>query len=84
MIKEDFLKLAEVNVCDLDKAELVDITTLSIREKDSEKRFLQFIEQIGNPYCYRCGNIGIKIEFDDSMPYLEPKLIDFLIKKKQG
>lgn len=83
-MKEDLLKMSEVNICDIDKAQLVDITTLSIREKDSGKRFSKFIEQIGNPYCYRCGDIGVKIEFDDTMPYLEPKLIDFLIKKKQG
>ena len=84
MTKDEFFKMSEVHICDLDKDNLVDIETISIKEKDSEKRFLKFIEQIKNPYCYRCAGIGIKIEFDDTMPYLEPKLIDFLIKKKQG
>lgn len=84
MTKEEFFKMSEVPICDFDKEKLVDIETLSIKEKYPEKQFLKFIEQIQNPYCYRCGDVGVKIEFDDTMPYLEPKLIEFLIKKKQG
>lgn len=82
--EEEFLKFENVKVCDFEKEQLVDISTISIHEKNQNKRFLQYLKQIGNPYCYRCGAVGVKIEFDDTMPYLEPKLIEFLIKKKQG
>ena len=84
LTKDEFIKMSKVHIYDLDKEKLVDVETLSIKEKESEKRFLEFLEQIKNPYCYRCGDVGVKIEFDDTMPYLEPKLIEFLIKKKQG
>lgn len=84
LTNEDLLKLSEVSICNSDHNELIDINTISIEEKDPVQRFLKFIEQIRNPYCYRCGDIGVKIEFDESLPYLEPTLIEFLIKKKQG
>ena len=82
--EEEFLKFENVKVCDFEKENLVDISTISIHEQSQNKSFLQYLKQVGNPYCYRCGDVGVKIEFDDTMPYLEPKLIEFLIKKKQG
>lgn len=82
--KSDLLALSNANFDDVKKQELIDIDTISLHEKTTNKRFLEYLKQIGNPYCYRCGDIGVKVEFDDTMPYLEPKLIEFLVKKKQG
>lgn len=82
--EEELLLWANVNPSDIDKQLLVDIAAISIHEISQTDRFLQYLKQIGNPYCYCCGDVGVKIAFDDTMPYLEPKLIDFLIKKKQG
>lgn len=84
MTKDECFRMSEIHICEVDKENLVDVETLSINDKSPVKCFLKFIEQIKNPYCYRCGDVGVKIEFDETMPYLEPKLIEFLIKKKQG
>ena len=49
-----------------------------------EDRVARLLHRGENPYCFRCGEIGVKIEFTDNGPPLQDALADFLIRQKSG
>ena len=63
-----------------DPAALVDIrevkvnTTLSQRE-----RIFDFINQVKNPYLYKCGKMIVKVSFAETEATLEDKLETYLL-----
>lgn len=63
----DFEKLKNIDIITVDKEELVDIKDINIDSTlPYELRILNYIEQIKNPYCYKIGDVVVKIEFDES------------------
>lgn len=54
---------------------LKDIRDVKINtDLPKEERWKQFIEQIGNPYCFKCGKTIIKVKFADTQVTLEERL----------
>ena len=57
-------KAKETDIKDLDKSELVDICNVKI---DSKKpyliRVISYINQVKNPYCYRVGNVVVRVSY---------------------
>jgi hypothetical protein len=49
-----------------------------------ETRFAFVKEKLGNPFCFRCGGVGVKLEYDDNVPPLQEVLTQFMIRKKSG
>ena len=79
------LDLANVNIEHMSKEELVDVSTLSFdMTVPQEERASQIFETFKNPYCFRVGNIGVKLEFSDGAPGLQDIFTDFLKRKKSG
>jgi len=71
----DFEKMKEIDPRPVNKEELVDINTLTIDENGSkEERILQFLEQVKNPYLYRCKNLVVKSVFADTDVTLEERM----------
>lgn len=61
---------------DIDTDLLVDINTIKIDNSlDKEEKMLSFLEQIKNPYLYKCDDVIVRLTFDDNAPTLEEKLI---------
>lgn len=48
------------------------------RNAPQEKRCLQFVEQIGNPYCYLDGQTVVKISFANTMRTLTDCIHSYL------
>ena len=47
---------------DHEKDELVDIRTVSVsKELPKEERIAEFVRQIKNPYCFRCGDFTLSL-----------------------
>ena len=44
-------------------------------------RILDFMRQIGNPYCYRHGKYVVKISFTDTDVTLEDRLLSYIRSK---
>jgi len=64
---------------------LADISTLEFDNSlPKEKRLDYVLEKLKNPFCFRYGEMGIKLEFDDSAPPIQEVLTNFLIRKKSG
>ena len=59
--------MQSVDIRTIDRNSLVDLNDIRIDETLSQyERLVEFIRQIKNPYCYRCGNIVIKESFSDN------------------
>jgi len=77
--------LANVNIEYMNKEELVDVSTLPFNMTiQQEERASQIFETFKNPYCFRVGNIGVKLEFSNDAPRLQDIFTDFLKRKKGG
>lgn len=64
---------------------LADISTLEFDNSlPIEKRPAYVLEKLKNPFCFRCGEVGIKLEFDDNAPPIQEVLTNFMIRKKSG
>jgi len=48
------------------------------------ERAAYVLEQLQNPYCLRCGGMGVKLEFDENAPSLQDALTDLLKRAKSG
>jgi hypothetical protein len=77
--------LMAVNMNTVDVEKLANISTTELDNSLSkEKRMNYNIEKLINPFCYRFGEMGIKLEFDDNAPPLKDFLASYLIRKKSG
>lgn len=77
--------MAQQNIETMDREEMVDISAVHIRQDlPHEEKILDFLEQIKNPYCFRCGDIPVKVSFSDNGPKLDQVLQDYFIRIKQS
>lgn len=75
----DFMKMKQVDVCTVDRESLADITKIQIDQNlPKEQRLEEFLKQVKNPYCYRCGKVVVKVSFSDTETTLEECLERYL------
>lgn len=72
-------QMKQTDIRSVDRDSLVDINEVRIDGKlPREQRLTEFIRQIKNPYCYRCGNVVVKVSFADTDATLENRLEHYL------
>lgn len=77
--KFDLEEMKNIDIRTVDRDSLVDINDVKIdMNLPREERLIEFIRQIKNPYCYRCGKVVVKISFADTEVTLEDRLISYL------
>ena len=65
-------EMKSVDIRTVDRDELVDIRDVSIdRTLPKEERVRSFVQQIKNPYCFRCGDVIVKTSFANTETTLE-------------
>ena len=75
----ELAQMKDVDVHTVDRDSLVDIREVQIDGKlPREQRFEDFLRQIKNPYCYRCGKIIVKVSFSNTDATLEDRLEHYL------
>ena len=73
-------EMKNVDVRTVDPATLVDIKKVTVNTSlPREERLSDHISQIGNPYCFLCGNVVVKIGFGDTESTLEDCVERFLL-----
>lgn len=78
-------ELADVDITAVNKEDLVDVSGLTFDTTiPREQRAAQVLRKVKNPYCFRVGDMGVKLEFLDNAPPLEDCFTDFLKRKKSG
>ena len=78
-MNERLSQLRAVNVRSVDKSSLIDLNQVSIDEtKPVPERVAEFIRQIQNPYCFRIGDVAIKVVYKENGPSFQQNMIDIL------
>lgn len=79
---EELRAMQEVDVRTVDREALQDIRDVEINTGlPKGERILDFIRQIGNPYCYRHGDYIVKISFTDTNVTLEDRMLSYIRSK---
>ena len=67
------------NTQTIDRDDLVDISTVKIDQSlPRDERIADYIRQVKNPYCYRSGDIVVRISFAQTEATLEDRLLSYL------
>lgn len=79
-IKDDSLNsMKNVDIRKVNPDSLVDIHDVIINtDLPKSERILDFIQQIKNPYCFKCGDTVIKITFTETEETIEDKIENYL------
>ncbi len=76
----DFNYMKNIEIDDVDIENLADIKDVSVdKNLPKDKRIAEYIRQIKNPYCYRCGKFIIKAKFSDNGISMEDCLRSILL-----
>ncbi|MPM70085.1 hypothetical protein SDC9_117037 [bioreactor metagenome] len=83
---EQLKELYEVDITTVDKYALPDVSQHPFDYSLSQEERMEEMIRVtgGNPYCFRHGDMLIKLEFDDTKPPLQEVFTNFLIRKKSG
>lgn len=79
MIAKSIEQLKNVDLAAAKKSELADIGAVQIdTAKSKEERLKEYLKQIRNPYCFKCGGAIVKISFLNTEDTLQDKLFQYL------
>ncbi len=80
--REQIEAMQNVDIRTVDPETLRDIRDVEVNTSLPKKeRILDFIRQIGNPYCYRHGKYVVKISFTDTDVTLEDRMLSYIRSK---
>ena len=78
-IDKDITELKNIEVQTVNPDMLADIQDVKIDTNLSrDEKIKQFLEQIKNPYCFKCGKTIIKISFADTEKTIENRMQEYL------
>ena len=82
LTREVIAAMRDVDIRTVDPDSLRDIRDVQVHaELSKEERILDFIRQIGNPYCYRHGKYVVKVSFTDTDITLEDRMLSYIRSK---
>ena len=71
--------MKNIDLNTVDRDELVDIRDVKVNTAlPKRERAIDFIRQIGNPYCYKHGKYVVKVGFSDTEVSLEERLAGYI------
>lgn len=80
--EEQVKAMQNVDIRTVDPAGLRDIRDVKVNiDLPKRERILDFIRQIGNPYCYRHGKYVVKVSFTDTDVTLEDRMLSYIRSK---
>ena len=72
-------QMKNIDLRTVDPNTLVDINDVKINPKlPVEEKMTEYLRQIKNPYCYKCGDYVIKVGFTDTERTIEDCFEDYL------
>lgn len=75
----DISILKSVDIRTVDKSSLVDLATIQIDStKPVQERVQSFLQQIQNPYCFRIGDVAVKVNYKAEGPSFQQNFEDLL------
>lgn len=72
-------EMKSVDVTLVNKNDLVDLNSVQIDDSKSvNDRVLSFLQQIQNPYCFRVGDVVVKLNYNPNGPSFQQNFEDLL------
>ena len=72
--------MRDTDVRTVDPAALIDIRDVVVNTSlPKEERLLNYLDQIKNPYCFKCGKTVVKVSFADTQATIEDRLEKYLL-----
>lgn len=82
LTRETIMAMQDVDIRTVELEMLRDIRDVQIHaDLPKKERIWDFIQQIGNPYCYRHGKYIVKISFTDTDVTLEQRMLSYIRSK---
>ena len=82
---ETLARMRQQNIKEVNAGDLVDIRTVSVDTSlPPEQRMMDYLEQIKNPYCFRCGDAVVSIHFTPGRTTLADLLKNYFVGLKRG
>lgn len=82
LTRDAIKEMQDVDIRAVDPEMLRDIRDVQVHaDLPKKERILDFIQQIGNPYCYRHGKYIVKISFADTDVTLEQRMLSYIRSK---
>ena len=76
-LKEYLEQMRNVDIRKVDQASLVDINQVKIDNSlPVVQRVSNFISQVRNPYCFRIGDVAVKVEYKTNGPTFQQNMED--------
>ncbi len=76
------INMKNIDLDTVNRDELVDIRDVKVNTAlPKQERAIDFIRQIGNPYCYKHGKYVVKVGFSDTEVSLEERLAGYILSK---
>lgn len=80
--EQELKAMQSVDIHTVDPETLCDIRDVKIKtELPKRERMLDYLRQIGNPYCYRHGKYVVKVSFAETDVTLEDRLLSYVRSK---
>ena len=82
MQSASIINMKNIDLNTVDRDELVDIRDVKVNTALPKlERAIDFIRQIGNPYCYKHDKYVVKVGFSDTEVSLEERLAGYILSK---
>ena len=82
MQSASMINMKNIDLNTVDRDALVDIRDVKVNTAlPKQERAIDFIRQIGNPYCYKHGKYVVKVGFSDTEVSLEERLAGYILSK---
>ena len=76
----NFEQMQSLDVRSVDPAALVDIRNVTVNTAlPRDERLLDYLAQIQNPYCFKCGKTVVKVGFANTEATMEDRLEKYLL-----
>ena len=71
-------EMKEIDIRTVDPDTLVDIKTVTVNtDLPIDERKNDYIKQVKNPYCFKCGKVVVKMSFAETNATLEDQLENY-------
>ena len=71
-------EMKEIDIRTVDPDTLVDIKTVTVNTHlPIDERKKDYIKQVKNPYCFKCGKVVVKMSFAETTATLEDQLENY-------
>ena len=80
LCQDKLRKMRETDIKTIAHGDLVDLLSVKIDEhKPIQERVVEFVQQVKNPYCFRIGDIAVKVVYQDDGPSFQQSFENMLM-----